>query len=116
MFTTYPNDLLCKFPVFEDCVFKNVQHIHPLKQHDVQTIIEQLSTDKGVREIIVFGSAVEMRCNSFSDLDIFIDKDVQRLNLDYSKIQSELDILWSCGAGKRLLTEIKLKGVSVYHV
>lgn len=76
-FARYPNENLCKFPVFEHCTFTNVQYINPLKQCDVQEIVTQLSKDAGVREIIVFGSAVEMRCSSYSDLDIFIDKDTK---------------------------------------
>ena len=113
-YITYPNDLLCDFPKFEDCDFMNANYINPLKQHDVKTIVDQLSQDSKVRGIIVFGSAVEMRCSSYSDLDLFIIKDEMMLDLDYSHIQSELDILWSCSAGDRLLSEIKKKGVLVY--
>ena len=51
-----------------------------------------MSQDSKVRGIIVFGSAVEMRCSSYSDLDLFIIKDEMMLDLDYSHIQSELDI------------------------
>lgn len=116
MYTREPNENLCIFPTFDCCTFRNVEHINPLKQRDVQEIVNQLSKDKEIREIIVFGSAVEMRCHSRSDLDIFIDKDQKYLDLNYDPITSEIDFLWSCSAGDRLLAEIKRMGVSVYRV
>ena len=47
--------------------------VHPLKQGQVNDIVQKAKEHTGIRRIIVFGSSVTNRCNPFSDLDICID-------------------------------------------
>lgn len=102
--------------VIED-TFENVNCIHPLKQRDVLEIVRAAEKDNHVKEVIVFGSSVRFDCNSYSDIDIFVDRDdkVIKSPVDYDKVQSDVDIIFSWKCGLTLLTEIKNTGVVVFR-
>ena len=60
------------FEVLPNVNFKNCNRIHPLKQLELQKLIDASAYDKGIDAIVVFGSATQFRCNSKSDIDMVI--------------------------------------------
>jgi len=53
--------------------FMGVDRIHPLKQHQVKTIVDAAREDDAVKRVIIFGSSTRYDCDTTSDLDICID-------------------------------------------
>lgn len=53
--------------------FLNVEYIHPLKQQQVEKIVQEAQKDGAVNRIIVFGSSIRYDCDITSDLDLCID-------------------------------------------
>ena len=49
-----------------------ISHIYPLKQKEVQSIIDEFRVDDRVDAIYVFGSSLNLRCNRNSDLDVCV--------------------------------------------
>lgn len=109
-------DLHFTFEVKEGITFKNVQYIHPLKQRAVSSYIEYLKDNPNIKAIIIFGSGVEFRCNSYSDLDICIERyDVNKgiKSIDIG-IYEEVDIVYEDTLDFRLRNEINRKGIVVF--
>jgi len=52
----------------------NAEYVHPLKQELVQEFQRDFREDGNIKAAIVFGSSVEFRCNSYSDLDLCIER------------------------------------------
>ena len=53
-----------------DCVnFMNCNRIHPLKQKEIQKLVNSCAEDNGLDALIIFGSSVEFRCSSKSDIE-----------------------------------------------
>lgn len=115
MYTNPNNENLWDFEVFDDVNFMNCNRIHPLKQHEVQMLAASCKKDPHIVELIVFGSAKEFRCNSFSDIDLVIVRDDGKCMApdEFATTKSELDILFSIGERlKKILWE---EGVTVYR-
>ena len=49
-----------------------LSHIFPTKQEDVDRIISYAQSDKAIKKVVVFGSAVTWGCGVNSDIDIAI--------------------------------------------
>ena len=114
----HDNKNLYDFEIVIEDSFYNANRIHPLKQHDTLTFIQQASLDSNIKGIIVFGSAVRFDCNSYSDLDILIIRDDDKLTIEngaLDQVNSELDIIFSSKLGPRLAEEIANTGVIVYE-
>lgn len=59
--------------------FLHAEYVHPLKQELVQAFQRDFQEDGNIKAAIVFGSGVEFRCNSYSDLDLCIERyDVEK--------------------------------------
>lgn len=107
------------FPVRCKAVtFQNCECIHPLKQVDVQVVVNMLKKDERVHKVVVFGSAVSTRCHSGSDLDLYVEADVEsaRSLIDERLLHTELDVLtniknFEYGVGKAIARE----GVTVFE-
>lgn len=108
---------LWDFEVFPECTYKNANRIHPLKQRDVNSLIKSVKVDEHIKELIIFGSAVRFDCNSYSDLDVLLVRDDDKMKLDGSldAVRSELDLIFSSRLGERLKKEIEQTGVCVYR-
>ena len=76
--------------------FLNAEYVHPLA--------------------IVFGSGVEFRCNSYSDLDLCIERyDVGKaFHYQAGGHDEAVDVLYADQIGERLRREIAEKGIVVY--
>lgn len=61
------------FEVLADTDVENINRIHPLKQKEVASIVQKLKKEERIKRIVVFGSSVEFRCSSRSDIDLYIE-------------------------------------------
>lgn len=103
------------FEVLPNVNFKNCNRIHPLKQLELQKLIDASAHDKGIDAIVVFGSATQFRCNSKSDIDMVIFRnDNKKYYPDaFDVTTSELDVFFEVGDRlKKILYEY---GVIVYR-
>ncbi len=111
----------CVFPVVisgDD----TIKCVFPTKQKAAQEAIDLAKKDGRIRRLIVFGSAVTMRCGMTSDLDIAIDApgisedDFLKIVRVFSLgIDSEVDVILYNGIRNTLLLqEIDEKGVTIY--
>lgn len=104
------------FPLVSDEItFQNCQHIHPLKQRAVQDLVDQLSLLEGIEDVVIFGSSVEFRCNSYSDLDVCIDGSLDRRELRDFLVKYETDLFFKKDLSERMRQEIEKKGISVWR-
>lgn len=109
-------DLHFRFEVKDGIHFTNAQYIHPLKQQLVQSYTACFGRDPNIKAAVIFGSSVEFRCHSFSDLDICIERyNPEKGFRDYPKeYMEETDIVYSDSIGARLRQEIEQKGIVVF--
>lgn len=109
------NDNLWDFEIVAEELFKNINHIHPLKQNDILKIVKNTACMPDVEYIIVFGSSVRFDCNSLSDIDILVksNRDSYEFSLP-DDINSDVDVIHYWRADDRLLEEIANTGVLVY--
>ncbi|MCD7817878.1 MAG: nucleotidyltransferase domain-containing protein [Lachnospiraceae bacterium] len=96
----------------ENIRFTNAEYIHPLKQDLLQALQEDFENDRNVKAVVVFGSAVEFRCNSYSDLDLCIER-YEKLPFR-NNTEDEIDLVYWDRIGERLKNEIAQKGIVVY--
>lgn len=96
--------------------FVNAEYVHPLKQDLIQGFQEEFQNDANVLAVIVFGSGVEFRCNSYSDLDLLFErKDCnQYFHFSDRYINELVDVLYADQIGEHLKKEIEEKGIVVY--
>lgn len=92
--------------------FTNAEYIHPLKQDLLQALQEDFEKDRNVKTVIVFGSAVEFRCNSYSDLDLCIERYEEQPFRNNT--EEEIDLVYWDRIGAGLKKEITEKGIVVY--
>lgn len=109
-------DLHFRFELKDDVHFTNAQYIHPLKQQLVQSYTACFDQDFNIKAAIIFGSSVEFRCNSFSDLDICLERyDPEKGFRNYPQdYMEETDIVYLDAIGTRLRQEIEQKGIVVF--
>lgn len=61
------------FYVLEDVAFKNVKHINPIKQRQINEMLKVVSEYNDLVEcIIVFGSSIRYDCTFKSDIDLLV--------------------------------------------
>lgn len=96
--------------------FPNAEYVHPLKQELVQELQRDFREDGNIKAAIVFGSGVEFRCNSYSDLDLCIERYDGEKAFHYRAggLGEAVDVLYADQIGDRLRREIEEKGIVVY--
>lgn len=112
---------MCVFPLVTNGD-ETLKYVFPTKQCAAQTAINLAKADTRINRIVIFGSAVTMRCGMTGDMDIAIDApnigedDFRKLARGfYRDINSEVDVIHYNNIGNTLLKrEIDEKGVSVY--
>lgn len=103
------------FDVMENIDFPNCNRVHPLMQRRVQRLLEILKQDENIDRVVIFGSALEFRCSSYSDLDVYIEKKNPDLPLrEEPELDCEVDIITNPGFGSRLYQEIDRTGLLVF--
>ncbi len=109
-------DIMWDFPVKEGVSFGNANRVHPLMQTRVDKLIQILSKDKNVRRIVLYGSSLEFRCNSNSDIDLYIEKDDKDKKLErIPDLDCEVDIITNLSVESRLYQEIDRKGLLLFE-
>lgn len=100
---------------------EELKYIFPAKQRAVQKAIELAAIDNRIKRLIIFGSAVTMKCGIGSDIDIALD--VPNINFDdfaklarpfYIEIPSEVDVIHYNDIHSELFKNEVDKGVCVY--
>lgn len=96
--------------------FRNAEYVHPLKQDLVQELQRDFEGDGNVKSAIVFGSGVEFRCSSHSDLDLCIERYDAGKSFRYEAGggMEAVDVLYADRIGGRLKAEIEEKGIVVF--
>lgn len=97
-----------------DKPFMNCEHIFPIQQKYISTIIEGLKKNQNVKKVIIFGSSVTSSCHPDSDIDIYLELDKnEKTNIPL--IYKPYDYWNNFSADERLKKEIYGKGVVVYE-
>ena len=111
------NENLWDFEVLPGVTFLNANRIHPLKQREINEIVKCIRHDSHVVGLIIFGSAAEFRCNSRSDIDMFVVRDDGRaeLDVDIFDFPSKQDIFFNKNEGEQLRKILWEHGVLVYE-
>lgn len=106
-----------KFIVKSGITFNNAKYVHPLMQEAVQSMLCELSSSKIIQRVVIFGSAVDFRCNQFSDLDVYLDLDVQEEHFPkFSKDWGvEVDLVYRISKESLLYQEIMRTGIIVWE-
>ncbi|MEY8334987.1 hypothetical protein AALB53_18075 [Lachnospiraceae bacterium 47-T17] len=99
----------------------NIEKIHPLQQRNVINIVN-IVEDLDINKIIVIGSALNLRCNPWSDLDLVVCGDLDGMYRAcaemkiLSVIEGCVDILWmqDIKDTNRIIKDIE-RGVVVYE-
>ena len=108
-------DVMCDFDVIVDSNLQNLNRVHPLKQKDVDVLVTSISKDTNIKCIIIYGSALDLRCRSFSDLDVYVetyDKD-KSIKLPYDDLDTEVDLTRDISHTSRLYKEIDRTGLLI---
>lgn len=104
------------FPVKEGVTFQNANRIHPLMQNRVEKLIQRISQDTNVRRLIVYGSSLQFRCSSNSDIDLYIDKyDKDKKLIQLPELDCEVDIITNLSPDSGLYKEIDKTGLVLFE-
>lgn len=99
-----------------------LKYIFPSKQKAVQKVIELAKMDSRIKRVFVFGSAITMKCNMKSDLDIALD--VDEMEMDefaklaspfFTSVLSEIDVVYYNKINNNLLKKNIDDGICVYE-
>lgn len=109
-------DLHFNFEVKDGLDYLNVEYIHPLKQDTINRLLQYFKKDTNIKTVIIFGSSVDFSCNSYSDLDICLERyDADRnFKIYLEDMDEETDIVYMDSIGDRLKSEIEEKGIVVF--
>lgn len=100
------------FPVMEGISFENANRVHPLMQRRVEKLLHGIAGDLNIRRAILFGSSLEFRCSSTSDIDIYIEKyDPEKKLASLPDIDCELDIITNLRPDNKLYQRIQETGL-----
>lgn len=104
------------FPVMEGVCFPNANRVHPLMQRRVETLLRHLYRDKNIRKAALFGSSLEFRCSSHSDIDLYLEKYDKDKKLDpLPEVGCEVDIVTNLSPESVLYREIHAKGLLLFE-
>ena len=119
-------DKVFYFPIVVENLNYQANRIHPLMQRVVNDIYEYVKTDHSIEKVIIFGSAINIRCNNKSDIDVALKIRNECFNIEYrNKISEKIqeisnfnaDIIWlnTIDKNSRLYENISKKGVVIYE-
>ena len=104
------------FPVVDNINFPNVNRIHPLMQRNVAKLYNELKSDENIERVILYGSALDFRCNSNSDIDLYIEKYNTDLKVkSLPDLECEIDIIFNLDKSSRLYKEIDKMGLTLFE-
>lgn len=104
------------FPVMEGVAFPNANRVHPLMQRRVEKLIRHLYQDSNIKKAALFGSSLEFRCGSHSDIDLYLEKDDKDKKLEpLPEVGCEVDIVTNLPPQSALYREIDDKGLLLFE-
>lgn len=114
------------FPIVVKNDNYDCQRIHPLKQRIVDEVYNYIKDNVMIEKVIIFGSAINVRCNNKSDVDIAIKVKEEYFNKESKNNISEdiqeicdynSDIIWlnTIDEKSQLYYNINTKGVVIYE-
>lgn len=119
-------DKVFYFPIVVNNLNYQANRIHPLMQRVVNDIYEYVKTNNSIEKVIIFGSAINIRCNNKSDIDVALKIKNECFNIEYRNKISEIiqeisnfnaDIIWlnTIDKNSRLYENVCKKGVVIYE-
>lgn len=119
-------DKVFYFPIVVNNSNYQANRIHPLMQRAVNDIYEYVKTNNSIEKVIIFGSAINIRCNNKSDIDVALKIRNECFNIEYRNKISEIiqeisnfnaDIIWlnTIDKNSRLYENVCKKGVVIYE-
>lgn len=107
---------LWDFPVKEGISFPDANRVHPLMQEAVELVWKAAGKDGNLRKLILFGSALEFRCDSYSDLDLYAESMDPEMPLNFlPDLKCEVDLVTNLSHDSRLYREIDRTGLLLYE-
>ncbi len=104
------------FPVVEGVIFHDANRVHPLMQRRVDKLLHAFVKDQNIRRIVLFGSSLEFRCSSTSDIDLYVEKFDAEKKLEYlPDLDCEVDIVTNLSPENRLYKEIEKTGLLLFE-
>lgn len=104
------------FGTKEGIHFLHCNRVHPLMQGRVQKVLQILEQDPNIQKIVLFGSSLEFRCSSFSDLDLYIEKAEPSLPLkNEPSLDCEIDFVMDLNHNSSLYKEIDRTGLLLFE-
>lgn len=104
------------FPVMEGVSFENANRVHPLMQARVEKLLHCIRKDVNVRRMVLFGSSLEFRCSSNSDIDLYIETfEKERKLQPLPELGCEVDIITNLSPESALYREIVQKGLVLFE-
>ncbi|MCD7813648.1 MAG: nucleotidyltransferase domain-containing protein [Lachnospiraceae bacterium] len=104
------------FPVTDGVSFFNANRVHPLMQKRVDVLISALKKDDNIRKLVLFGSSLEFRCDSYSDIDLYIEKyDKDKKIENFPELDCEVDVITNLSPDSRLYQEIDRTGLLLFE-
>lgn len=96
--------------------FKYANRVHPLMQKRVETLLQELKKDPNIQKIVLFGSSLDFRCNSQSDIDLYIQKKNSDEKLTtLPDLDCEIDIITNLPSDSKLFQEIDRTGLLLFE-
>lgn len=95
--------------------YMNANLIFPTQQHDVYHIIKICRQDPNIKKVVIFGSNATSACNPWSDIDIYLEMDKEKLMPVFGLKEVATDMWNNFTVDDDLYREIKEKGVVVYE-
>ncbi|MCC8046387.1 MAG: nucleotidyltransferase domain-containing protein [Clostridiales bacterium] len=103
------------FPITDGVSLPDANRIHPLMQKRVDTLVRALIKDKNICRIVLFGSSLEFRCDSYSDIDLYIEKyDPDKKIEHFPDLDCSVDIVSNLAHTSRLYQEIDRTGLLLF--
>lgn len=104
------------FPIMDHVTLEYANRIHPLMQKRVERLLDALKKDTNVVRVVLFGSSLEFRCSSQSDIDLYIEKkDPEKKLPALPDLDWEVDIVTNLATDSRLYQEIDRTGLLLFE-
>lgn len=104
------------FPIMDGVAFPNANRVHPLMQRRAEKLIQELGRDQNIRRLILFGSSLEFRCSSNSDIDLYIEKyDPEKKLAHIPELDCEIDIITNLPPDHKLYQQIEQTGLILFE-
>lgn len=107
---------LWDFPVKEGVIFPDANRVHPLMQERVERIYRAARMDENLSRLVLYGSSLEFRCSSASDIDLYAESVDPDQPLDFlPDLDCEVDLVTNLPHDSRLYREIDRTGLLLYE-